>query len=325
MPKIRTPIFIILLVFSGYICSSQDIPKVNDTIVSSNIDSLIADTLLKEFILNHRPLTSAQINMFNKPQSISVYGSFITPYILENQFYRIDIPAVKPSNNLRIRVNQDWVFYVFALMFFILALANSLFPSYLTKLFRAIINPGFLSSQSREQVLQSALLSVLLNFIFYFSGAVFIYFLANSKAEIFELEWWQFISAVFVCLFVLYGVKFVFLKFSGWIFNQREAFNNYISIVSLVNKIAGILMLVSSLLVAFSAPEFGTAVVTITLYGLVFLLAMRLIRGYQIFSKMAKVGILGYLLSFISVELLPTMVVVKWIWTDLVSRVADFF
>jgi hypothetical protein len=325
MPKIRTPIFIILLVFSGYTCIAQDNLQVNDTIVSVNIDSLIADTLLKEFILNHRPLTSAQLNMFNKPQSSSVYGSYITPYIVENDYYKVSVPAVKPVNNLRFRIREDWIFYVFALMFLILALANSLFPSYITKLFRAIVNPGFLFSYSREQVLQSALLSGLLNFIFYFSGALFIYFIAHGKGELAELIWWQFISVVSVFLFVLYGVKFIFLNFPGWIFNQKEAFSNYISMVSLVNKIAGILMLVSSLLVAFSAPEVGAAVVSITLSGLVFLVAMRLIRGYQIFSKMAKVGILGYLLSFISIELLPTMVVIKLIRTNLISRCIDFF
>jgi hypothetical protein len=164
-----------------------------------------------------------------------------------------------------------------------------------------------------------------LNFIFNFSTALFIYFLAYKNAVQLKLQWWQFISAVFLCLFILYGFKFIFLKFSGWIFNQREAFSNYISIVSLVNKIVGILMLFSSLLVAFSAPEFGTAVVSITLYGLVFLLAIRLFRGYQIFSKMAKPGILGYLLIFISIELLPTLMIIKLIWTDLLGRIIDFF
>lgn len=325
MLNTRNLIFTILFLFSGNICSAQDIPKVTDSIVSSNIDSLIADTLLKEFILNHKPLTQAQLNIFSKPQGSSVYGSFIAPYIFQNEFYRVDLPAVGPANKLKNRLNQDWIFYVFALMFFILAYANTFFPSFVTKLIRAIINPSFLSSQSREQVFQSALLSISLNFIFYFSGAIFLYFLNNNSKLLFELKWWQFISSVFLFLFIFYGVKYIFLIFLGWISNLKATINNYIFIVSLVNKIAGILMLVSSLLFVFSAPTFGTVISTITLYGLVFLLALRLIRGYQIFNKTAKMGILGYLLLFISIELLPTLVVIKWIRTDLVSRVVDFF
>jgi hypothetical protein len=240
--------------------------------------------------------------------------------MVTSPIYRIDKLPFRKIESIRTLNDKDWVFYTFSFLFLVLALANSLFPAYIGRLFRIFLNYSFIYGQSREQSVQPTVPSLLMNFLFLLSGAVLIYFGVDSVGKISQLNWFAIIWISAAILFLIYRIKYIFFAFLGWIFNQKDAFQNYITIISLINKIAGVFMLGSSLMIAFSDNISKELLLNLSLFGLLILVLLRFIRGFQVFKKQAKMGFAAFSLSFIAVELLPSLVLIKLIQEEFLSK-----
>ena len=316
---LRYFIIAFLLVCLANSLKSQDALPVITEVFSDNIDSLIADSVRKRFILSHEPLSPKQLNTFKKPMKKGLYGDWITTYMEQSPFYRIDRLPFRKVESVRDPVHTEWIFYTFSFLFLLLAIANASFPDYVGKLFRIFSNPGFIYGHSREQSVQTSFPALLMSFLFLLSGAVFIYFGLESLGDFPKIHWFYIISISAGFLFLIYLIKYFFLGFLGWIFNQKESFKNYIQIVSLVNKIAGMFMVGASLMIAFSEEISSFLVLNTSLYILLALVLLRFFRGFQVFKKQIKMNFLTFLLSFISIELLPTLVLIKLLKEDFLS------
>jgi hypothetical protein len=309
---------LLFVCLSNSVKSQEALPVITE-VFSDNIDSLIADSVRKQFILSHEPLSPKQLNTFNKREKTGVYGNWVTTYMIESPFYKIDKLPFRKIESLRIPVHNEWIFYTFSFLFLILAIANASFPDYVASLFRIFSNPGFIYGHFREQSVQLSFPALLMSFLFLLSGAVFIYFGFKSEGNFPKIHWFYIISISAGFLFSIYRIKYFFLGFLGWIFNQKEPFRNYIQIVSLVNKIAGMFMVGASLMIAFSGKISSSLVLYISLYILLALVILRFFRGFQVFKKQVKMNFLTFLLSFISIELLPTLVLLKFLKDDFLS------
>lgn len=298
---------------------SQDALPEKVEVFSDNIDSLIAVSLRKQFILSHIPLTPQQLNSFNKPMKKGPYGDWVTTFMVQSPFYRIDKLPFRKIESVRSPVRTEWIFYTFSFLFLILAIANASFPDYVGRLFKNFSNPGFIYGHSREQSVQTSLPGLLMSFLFLLSGAVFIYFGLKTLGDFPEISWFYIISISAGFLFLIYRIKYLFMGFLGWVFNQKEPFRNYIQIISLLNKIAGLFMVGASLIIAFSGTMSSSLVLYISLYILLALVLLRFFRGFQIFRKQVKMNFLTFFLSFISIELLPTLVIIKFLKDDFLS------
>jgi hypothetical protein len=51
---------------------------------------------------------------------------------------------------------------------------------------------------------------------------------------------------------LVYLVKYLFLLFTGWVFNSQEATGSYVFVVFLVNKVMGVLLIPFLLIFAFA-------------------------------------------------------------------------
>jgi hypothetical protein len=205
------------------------------------------------------------------------------------------------------------MFYGFALLFLFLSLINSFFGSYLQKVFRVFVNEGFIYRQTKEQMLQAPVAAFLLNLLFILAGTAFVYFGLGGNVFFAGMDRWQSMVLILVCFVVVYVFKYAFLEFMGWLFRLKEPFENYVFIVFLNAKISGILMLFASFFMAFAEPENSSLIFRGSLYLLVFVVLVRFIRGFQVFSKQAKLGVLNFSLAVISLEILPSAVMLKFI------------
>ncbi len=281
--------------------------------MSENIDSLIADSIRKAFILNHRPLSSTELNGIALDRVSGFYGSYATKYMQKQNFYDVNAPAMPQFISKRNTPHLEWMFYCFALLFLFLGLINAFFSNYLKKLFRVFINEGFVYRQAKDQMTQAPVAAFLLNFLFVLSGTVFIYFGLNISDFFSGMDRWQLMLMIFSFLLLVYVFKYIFLKCMGWVFNQGETLENYVFIVFLNNKISGMVMLLASFMMAFSEHAIGMLVFKSSLYVLAALMLIRFIRGFLVFSKQAKMDFFGFLIAVLGLELLPTAVMVKFI------------
>ena len=93
--------------------AAQDSISIQYVIVSDNIDSLIADSLFKEFIQSHPPLTSLQLSKFKKAQVHGTYGNFVTSFIDSTDFFKVDTVPINLVISFRKHRQVEWIFYYF--------------------------------------------------------------------------------------------------------------------------------------------------------------------------------------------------------------------
>jgi len=311
-------IFILFLLGMSPV-SAQESDFTIPELVSPNVDSLIADSVRKAFILNHRPVDSAELNRIELGQVKAFYGSYVSKYIAKVEFYKANAPAYRQFISKRNPPRLEWMFYCFALLFLFLSLINAFFGSYLQKVFRVFANEGFVYRQAKDQMTQAPLAAFLMNLLFILSGTIFVFFGLGGNRLFTGIDRWQSMGLILVFLVIVYVSKYVFLQFMGWIFNLKEPFDGYVFIVFLNNKISGILMLFASFMMAFSGPGSSFLIFKLALFLLGIIFLIRYIRGFQVFSKQARMGVFNFLLAIISLEILPSAVVLKF-----VSRSFDF-
>jgi hypothetical protein len=289
-------------------------------LVSANVDSLIADSIRKAFILNHRPVNAVELNSIELAQVKGVYGSYVSTYMAKVEFYKANAPAAQQFISKRNPSRLEWMFYSFALLFLFLAVINAFYGSYLQKVFRVFANEGFVYRQAKDQMIQAPVAALLMNLLFVLSGTLFVFLGLGANRLFAGIERWQSMGLILFVLVIVYTSKYLILRFMGWVFNLREPFEGYVFIVFLNNKIAGILMLFASSMMAFSEPgsSFLIFKLSLSLLGIIFLI--RYIRGFLVFSKQARLSIFNFLLAVISLEILPSAVALKFI-----SRNFEFF
>jgi hypothetical protein len=286
-----------------------------------NTITISQDTLIDTLITNHISLKKEELNTFSIVSAHSIYGDHVGGFIKTGVWYNFGATPQKSLVIKKIRDNKEWLFYSFICLFFFVGLINALYSSYVGKLFRGYINEGFLFFQARDQMSQYPVASSLLNVFFFLTAAFFIFFWINLKNSTFDQSRWATLTFIFLIIALVYLVKLIFLNLIGWLVNQQEVFRTYTFIVFLNNKIIGILLLFSSFGMAFSSKETASSIANITLTLLSFLFLFRLLKGYNLFSRQAKLSIFSYLLAVFSLEILPTAVIIKLISRDFVTLI----
>jgi hypothetical protein len=308
MSKRGLHIFIVLLLLSteGFAQLSQ----VDSIDLNMNIDSLIADSIRKEFILTHKPLTAAELQKVVLESHPLHYGNFLKHYMQQVEVFATFQSSARVHVSRREFAHDEWIFYVFILLLLFLAWVNHSNPLYLKNLFRVYIHEGFVFRQTKDQMEQSTFTSFLYNLLFVFSGSTFLFFGTGMTISFNGWERWAFLAACCLLILLIYVVKFIMLRLLGWLFEEKESFGNYIFLVYLNVKIIGLIMLFASLLMAFSSATEALAIFQAVGIGIIVLTAIRLFRGFALFSRKASLPV--YLFFVLSLELLPNAMLVKF-------------
>lgn len=314
----------ILLIFSTELLSQDTLVELNRD-NSFNLDSLRADSIRQEFIFSHRPVTPAQLNSFKKPLQRSVYGSAVTSFIKESLHFRIKSENAASYLTLKFKPALEWLFYSYVFLFLFLASILSISPEYVKVIFGLLFKRGSNQDKSRETKLNNSLPSLLMNILFIFSSSFFIFFSLSKIYGYNALNPLNFILSCILMFTFYYLIKFLFLQLCGWLFKQKNTFNHYFSYLSLTNKALGLMLLASSTLIAFGSNEgFSRVVFFISIVLLLGLLFVRVVNAYFIFSQPFKIGLLEFVIGFVSIEMLPTLVFLKFLQENSVVLLNGF-
>jgi hypothetical protein len=212
--------------------------------------------------------------------------------------------------------SKDQVFYLLVGLLFFMAAVRLLFPKYFQNTFRLFFQTTFRQKQTRDQLLQQGLGSLLLNLLFFFSGAIYIALaLQHYKLTIFPF--WQLLLYSCLALFVLYLGKFLFLTFAGWVFNVKEGAQTYIFIVFLINKIIGVMLIPFILVIAFSQASLVDAAVTASLILLALLFFYRYFVSLKSFRRDLHINPFHFFLYLCGVEIVPLLIIGKVVFNYL--------
>ncbi len=242
-----------------------------------------------------KPLTWQQDTAFNK--------FFI------NKKYPKNKQSVYAINEVRQPAHEDEQFYILASLLLFAGIIRALYPKY----FAAIFSVFFQSAQrqSKENIAQEVLPSLLMNLLFVFSGGLLLASFVKGDDILqrfsFPLLWLYSCAA----LTAIYMVKWLFISFFGWSFSVIEAAKGYRFIVFLVNKVAGLFFLPLLLILTYSTGADFAIISTIAVVLVVLLLLYRYIVSVSTVGKKLKINPVHFFLYLCAVEILPLLITYK--------------
>ncbi|HET7899022.1 MAG TPA: DUF4271 domain-containing protein, partial [Flavisolibacter sp.] len=206
---------------------------------------------------------------------------------------------------------KDVMFYSIVALLIFFALIKNSFRRYVSDLFGSYFRTTVQQRQVKEQLLQNPLPSMLFNFFFVLSGAMFVSLLVHHYSLAEELPFWMLALYSAVALLVIYTGKFLLLKFFGWVFQLTEATNTYIFIIFSTNKVLGIVLLPFIILLAFTFGAINAASLTLSLIVVACLFAYRFFLSYISINRMVQLNLFHFLLYLVAFEVVPVLLINK--------------
>jgi Domain of unknown function (DUF4271) len=241
----------------------------------------------------------------------ATYYIAIKKILKENRFLNSGGKPVAMANQIKKRYPQDSFFYLLAVIAMILGFFRFFYTRYFNNLFRVFFNASLRQSQLTDQLLQAKLPSLFFNMLFVLTGGIYVYLLLRYYNWISAGDFWPVLFYCTLSLGIIYLVKFITVKFTGWLTGYKEVTGIYVFIIFLINKILGILLLPFSVIIAFSVPALATAAVIISLLliGLMFLL--RFFRSYGLLQHQLKISRFHFFMYVAGIEILPVLLIYK--------------
>lgn len=227
-----------------------------------------------------------------------------------NYFNFLGEPVVLPFQEHRPN-SKDSLFYLILGILFYFALVRIFFEKYFHNLMTLFFRVSLRQQQIREQVLQTPLPSLLLNILFVISGGLYAAFMLHFSKYAAHINFWLLYLDCVAGLIVIYLLKFVVLKFCGWVFNISRATDTYIFVVFLVNKMLGIFLLPFLIVITFSGQQIREIFVTISLVMVFVLLMYRVLAAYRPVRNEIKLNPFYFFLYLCAFEIAPLLLIYK--------------
>jgi hypothetical protein len=205
---------------------------------------------------------------------------------------------------------KELLFYILTGLVAILAAIRLIFPKYFKNLFLLFMQTSIRQKQTREQLLQNNLASVFLNILSIASAGLYITLLIQYKQWV-DLPFYHLLLYSEGFLFIVYLGKYIFLAFSGWVFNVQEATSAYSFIVFMVNKVLGIVLIPFVLVITFSPLPIKQVSITISAAIVLALFFYRYLISFGVIRTNLKVSAFHFFLYLCAVELLPLVLIYK--------------
>lgn len=241
----------------------------------------------------------------------TTYEKYLKTLTASNIFLKLNKPHRLDLNPVRAYRDLDWLVYVMGGVVLLLGIIRLSYLKYFTDLFRAFLNPTLSQRQLKDQLSQSPFPNFLLNTFFVISLAMYLYLLMYRQNYIPGSNAWMVIPALVVLVALVYSVKYVMLRFCGWLFGSVELADAYIFILYLINKVLGILLVPFLVILAFCRPELAKAFLYISVFFIVILVAYRYIRSYSVVKQYLSFSRLHFFLYLCAFEVAPVLIITK--------------
>jgi Domain of unknown function (DUF4271) len=213
--------------------------------------------------------------------------------------------------------STDSLFYLIVGILFYFASIRIFFEKYFSNLMTLFFRVSLRQQQIREQVLQTPLPSLLLNILFVISAGLYSCFLLHYSRWGADVNFWILFLNCMGLLAAIYLVKFLVLKFIGWVFSISRATDIYIFIVFLVNKMLGIFLLPFLIVIIFSNEDWRQVFITISLAMVFVLWGYRILAAYRPIRNEIKLTPFYFFLYLCAFEIAPLLLIYKVLLTYL--------
>ncbi|MEP6711949.1 MAG: DUF4271 domain-containing protein [Ferruginibacter sp.] len=266
----------------------------------------------------------SQDSVFHKKDSIDFYSPSeeipvftLTSLLNDNHILNSKSTPVSLAQIIKKKEDKNIFFYLLAALVLLLGIARTTYPRYFSNIFRVFFNSSLRQSQLTDQLSQDKLPSLIFNILFVILAGLYFYLLTTYLLLTGSLHFTRppttgYLLSLCVGAFaVIYFVKFMALKFTGWITGYKQEADIYTFIVFLINKIIAICLLPIVIVMAFSEQEVAGIFILISFILIGAMLLMRFFKSYGLLQHRLKVSRFHFFLYIFSVEVLPLFLIYK--------------
>lgn len=204
-------------------------------------------------------------------------------------------------------------FYIVLSLLLAFGLMRFANPRYFNYLLRAFRSPSFSLQQLKDQIGTAVLPNILMNVFFALSTGIYLFFIFKlnmpQRYAIYSPS--LIITALVSGLLVLYGAKYLVMRFSGWVFNARVVASHYMYNVFLINKVISITLLPFTIMLAFASPAISYPAMIVSFFLIAILLINRYMRSWQVLGPFFQYGKFHFFAYLCASEILPMALLTK--------------
>jgi hypothetical protein len=223
------------------------------------------------------------------------------------------VPVVLNSDIKRFE-GKEVLFYTLIGLLLFFALLKTVFAKYVTDLFRLFFRRTLKQRQITEQLSQTPLPSLVFNIFFIVNAGLYLSFMLQHYGMQLKENFW--VLTIYCCagLGAMYMIKFLSLKFTGWVLNLSTATDSYIFIVFIINKVIGIFLLPFLVLLAFTNNGLYQVALTLSWCSIACLFFYRFILTYSAVHNQIKVKPFHFLIYLAAFEMVPLLLIYKLLY-----------
>lgn len=242
---------------------------------------------------------------------VNRYQAALEQLMEQNKFLNTKGSPVAVTVKFKKPDANNFFFYPLLLLVMLLALLRFFYSRYFSTIFRVFFNTSLRQGQLTDQLLQSKLPSLLYNFFFVVSAGTYIYFLLRHYNSVHAKDTWTLWLLCILATGIIYTVKYVVLKFTGWVTGYSSTTDTYVFIIFLISKIIGIVLLPFTILMAFADMDIAAVAALISLLFTGLLLLLRFFRSYGLLQNQLRINRFHFLLYLAGVEIIPLLLIYK--------------
>ncbi len=244
-------------------------------------------------------------------QPPKAYRDITAEILVKNKFINVKDKPVYFVTETRQPKGKEFLFYALCIVILILGLFKTFYSQYFNNLFRVFFNTSLRQTQLTDQLMQAKLPSFILNIFFTLTAGMYIWILFIHFHPPRLINSRILLPFCIVSVAIIYFSKFCLLKFMGWVSDIRQATDNYIFVLFLVNKITGILLVPFVILLAFAMPQWVNAITTVSLLVLGLFFLSRYVKSYGVIERKLPINPLHFLIYILGAEIAPLMIIYK--------------
>jgi hypothetical protein len=270
------------------------------------------DTVAQQQDSATRPVDTLFQNPIDTPTIVAPAFSLLSDSSVYNHHpYLSFTNPVKRLAEKRQWQGKEPVFYSTIALLIFFALVRNNFSRYATDLFALFFRTTIKQRQIKEQLVQAPLPSLLLNIVFFISGALFINLLLAHYGLGQSFGFWMLFLYAILGLITIYLLKFITLKVCGWLFHMSDVTDAYTFVVFTTNKIIGIALLPFIILLAFTTGAFQQGILSLSVLVVVLLFLYRFYLSFATIERQLKISFFHFLLYLIGFEIVPLLLINK--------------
>lgn len=214
---------------------------------------------------------------------------------------------------------KDVIFYTIIILLIFFAILKNTFRRYINDLFTIFFRTTLRQRQLKDQLVQTPLPSLLLNIYFLLSTGMFLALVLQYFKIVDEYNFWMLYVYCIIGLVAIYSLKYLSLKFFGWIFQISDVSNTYIFIVFSTNKIIGILLLPFLIVLTFTNGLINEVAITLSIIMVTGLLFYRYFLSYVSIYRQISISLFHFVIYFFAFEIAPLLLINKLLFKFLIE------